>query len=607
MKRIILFVFLLALIGCERNGQSVALIKDLGDTPYQQDTILLTYASDPERALLLLDSAAILGTINECDAQLIRANIFSKSLMLQNQDSALSICLALLEVDSILKDPDTLESIYDLLINISRSKANDEDYLHWATKKAELCRQMNEEVELLRVEAEIGLVMTHLGNPDEGLEKIQNSIEQLDKPGSVDRMDAFFIATKRAIGSLQDLRRYEEMIPLAERIISRMNHYQQHREEYAEDSHRLSRIDSPEERDRYIDFCMAQANCFLAAAYAQTGDRERAQEYLTQFQHSNYSKSFSAQRMVVPTQVAMGLYDEAMITCDKMVADMDADTMNQDYANILRYRATAAHAAGKDSKAFEFMRRHARLNATLSDSLFRGRAQDYAIRYQIKEQQLALQKAESRYRQTIIIIVAISLLLLISTISAFYFRRQRQLIDYKNHALVRMINEKSQPAVDNETYEESAAYTADEDAEADNIADPSAADDASPNSDADTQNSNKQKTILQADKERFDIIDATIRGERLYANPQLQRQDICDRFGISRITLNNMLTQFRGNASVPQYINSIRMEEALKLLREKPELSITAIAETVGFSPANFRKQFTSSYGMTPLEYRQNL
>jgi AraC-like DNA-binding protein len=61
------------------------------------------------------------------------------------------------------------------------------------------------------------------------------------------------------------------------------------------------------------------------------------------------------------------------------------------------------------------------------------------------------------------------------------------------------------------------------------------------------------------------------------------------------------------NLSFPQYINTIRLEEALHLLRNNPAMTITAIATTVGFTPANLREQFKRQYGVTPQEYRQNL
>ena len=62
------------------------------------------------------------------------------------------------------------------------------------------------------------MVMTHLGQTDKGLAKLDEAIRHLDEPGSVDRMDAFIIAVKRKISALNDQGRYDEVIPLAQRI-----------------------------------------------------------------------------------------------------------------------------------------------------------------------------------------------------------------------------------------------------------------------------------------------------------------------------------------------------------------------------------------------------
>ena len=67
---IIIIGVVLALAGCD-GGKAVRQITNLGDTPYQQDTILVTYATNPERALTLLDSALLLGNISEYRGQYI--------------------------------------------------------------------------------------------------------------------------------------------------------------------------------------------------------------------------------------------------------------------------------------------------------------------------------------------------------------------------------------------------------------------------------------------------------------------------------------------------------------------------------------------------------
>lgn len=76
----------------------------------------MVYATNPERALTLLDSALLLGNVSDYRAQFIRAKIFSKSLEEQQLDSAISICQLLLTHDSVRNDAREQENIYDMLI-----------------------------------------------------------------------------------------------------------------------------------------------------------------------------------------------------------------------------------------------------------------------------------------------------------------------------------------------------------------------------------------------------------------------------------------------------------------------------------------------------------
>ncbi len=574
--QVLLFVSMMAFASCGRNN-SARHIPNLGDTPYQEDSVLVAYGYHPNRALVMLDSALLLGNINEYRAQFIRAKIYSKSLLKQRQDSAILICEQLLKHDSVINTLHEQENILDLLMITSRTKTDFEGYVKWATQKVEVCRLLGEDTEEWRTEAEIGMVMAHLGQPEEGMSKIDEAIRQLDAPGSIDRMDAFIIAVKRKITVLNDQGRHAEVIPLAQRILDRLDHYEQHAKDYAEDSYRLSWSDKPADRDRYIDFSRAQANGFLAGAYAMTGDAIHACECLARFDQSGYGHSFSARRMIIPTQMALGMYDEAMATCDEIVYRMGNDTVNDNYAVILRDRAIVARAKGHLVEAYNLMNRHANLAKVLSDSLHASEAHDYAARYHTKEQELKIQEAETASRIKSIIIGVIILLLIIAGVVSFYYRRQRQIISEKNRALVRMINGTPlvAPADETEGTEEPDEVSESEEPETNSAL--------------------------------FDTINTAIHIEQLYANASLQRQDICTRFCITRHTLNSLLAQYAGSSSFPQYINNIRMEEALPLLRDNPSMTIAAIAAAVGFTPANFREQFKRQYGVTPQEYRQSL
>ena len=564
--QVLLFVSILVFASCGRNN-SARHILNLGDTPYQEDSVLVAYGYHPDRAIVMLDSALLLGNINEYRAQFIRAKIYSKSLLKQRQDSAILICEQLLQHDSVINAPHDQENILDLLMVTSRTKTDFKGYIKWATQKAEVCRLQGEETEQWRTEAEIGMVMAHLGQPEEGMAKIDEAIRQLDESGSIDRMDAFIIAVKRKITVLNNRGRHAEVIPLAQRILHRLEHYEQHAMDYAEDSYRLSWSDKPTDRDRYIDFSRAQANGFLAGAYAMTGDAAQARECLSRFDQSGYGHSFSARRMIIPAQMALGMYDEAMVTSDEIVRRMGSDTINDDYAVILRDRAIVARAKGHVAEAYNLMNRHANL----------AKVHDYAARYHAQEQELKIRETESASRIKSIIIGVIILLFIIAGAFSFYYRRQRQIVSEKNRALVRMIN--GTPLV----------TPADEAEEPDEVGESGELEESETNS------------------ALFDTIDTAIRMEHLYANASLQRQDICTRFRITRHTLNNLLAQHVGSSSFPQYINNIRMEEALPMLRDNTSMTITAIATAVGFTPANFREQFKRQYGVTPQEYRQNL
>ena len=70
-------------------------------------------------------------------------------------------------------------------------------------------------------------------------------------------------------------------------------------------------------------------------------------------------------------------------------------------------------------------------------------------------------------------------------------------------------------------------------------------------------------------KNLFTEIDQTIRKEKLYADVALQRQDVCDRFGINRHALNELLVHYAEGLSFPQYVNDIRLQEALRLLHNE--------------------------------------
>jgi len=179
MKRL-LYALIVAVVlsGCTGN-KATKREPQLSDTLYTAAAAMKIYAYNPERALLIIDSAEIVGNLTPNNAALLRAKVFTMAFEAERLDSAQRICLNLLNSDYV-KEASNHETVLDLMVAIARRKYDNEQWLQWATKKADFCRKQGNEVEALRTEAEIGIVLTHLGRQEEGLQKLDDVIEQLD-------------------------------------------------------------------------------------------------------------------------------------------------------------------------------------------------------------------------------------------------------------------------------------------------------------------------------------------------------------------------------------------------------------------------------------------
>ena len=588
---IIIIGVVLALAGCD-SGKPVRQITNLGDTPYQQDTILVTYATNPERALTLLDSALLLGNISDYRGQFIRAKIYCKSLEELRLDSAIIICQALLRHDSVRNEPTEQENILDLLIATARAKHDNEAYLRWATQKAELCQQEGQENERWRTEADIGYVMTSIGQVDEGLQKLDEAIGHLDSPGSIDRMDAFIVACKRKINALIDLHRFDEVITLGQRILDRLDHYEQHAGDYAEDSYRLSWSDHPNDRDRYLDFSRAQAWGFMAHAYSsltpapspkgEGSNYQKAKECLALFNQTDYGKTFAARRMIAPAQMALGMYDEALATYDEVEHRMAGDTLNEDYAVILRSHAIAARDKGRIVEALDYQTRYTNLSKAVSDSLHRSEAHDYAARYHAQAQQLEIQEKEAEAQRSHIINIALTVGLLMVLVAAVYIFYQKRIVNEKNRGLVRLIDEtfaykeqfvQLQNAIRRPSPENPSATPA------------------------------ELKTL--SDGEIFQLLCDDIRENKLYLDPTFDRQAVCNRYNLSIAQVGSAFAQGSDYSSVANFIRDCRLEHACVLLKTT-DMKVTDVAAASGFSRATtFNHDFKTRFNLSPTEYRR--
>ncbi len=547
------------------------------------DSILLTYGYNPAKALAMLDSLSQSGGLSDYRTKLYRGRILSGSVIEQHLDTALVLSKELLLHDSVVDNPVEQENVFNQLIDISRKRHDDEQYLNWSLQKAELCRRQGEETELLRTEAEIGLVLTHLGQIDEGYAKINHSIKLLDVSGSVDKMDAFIVATKRLITVLEEQNRYSDIIPSALSILHRLDDYQSHPNNYAEDSYRLVNVKA--DRDRYVDFCRAQAYGYLVLAYAKLGNRKQAYMYLNHFDATQYGTTLSAHKMISPAYLLLGEYDKWMSTYEATITQMGADTINGSYLGMLRGRAVMAEARGQLVESNDYWRRYATLSKLLSDSLHASKIHQYAVRYHAQEQRMLIERKEQSLARMRIYIVAAVLLASLAICFAIYFFYRRRIDNKKNKIIVKQISDSinlKQDFIEHQQKPDVASNAPEGEA-------PTAA-----------------QVNNMSSEELYNYLSSTIISEKLYLDPYFGRQTVVKRFGITEKRIGSAFS--KGSAdykSLPGFIREQRLLYACKLLHNHPEMSVKEIAAASGFSSQpRFNIDFKERFSFSPSEYR---
>lgn len=573
VKNLVIYLILaLFAVGCVKKDSNVKYESQLGDTIYTADAALAVFDRNPERALLILDSAVIVGNLDEDLAKMLRAKVLSRSTADLHFDEALQICESLMQSDFV-DNPANRENVLDLLITITRRRGDNEQWIRWSTEKVDLCRQQGDETEALRTEAEIGFSLAKLGEEERGLAKLSGVIGALDEQRHFNEMDACIIALKRKINLLDILDRPESIIPLAQRIIEKIDDYREHRDEYADGSFRMPPSDG--QFNSYCNFYTAQAYGFLAKAYADMGQIDTARYYLSLFEESDYGQSFSGRMMASNTWCVLGDYDKMLEIYDIADKRLGSDTMNADFSYMLYNRAIAAEASGDYQAATSYWHRYERIKHTLDRKQQEGQAFHYAARYKLQEERMNTEREQAKAKHNEILAWTGFVLVIISVSFIIRLLIQRHAIKRKNRVLT-------------EQMMESMKYKKE----------------ASQKSKLQTPISKLNVEELN-DEQLFDYLSNVIRSEELFLNQNFSRQLLMDRFHINERRIGAAFSCCEG---LPDFIRDLRLEYACQLITDNPEMSISDVATASGFSNLTvFGRDFKRKYEVTPTYFRSQM
>ena len=270
-----------------------------------------------------------------------------------------------------------------------------------------------------------------------------------------------------------------------------------------------------------------------------------------------------ARKDFAPIYGLLGEYEKMLAIHDEQEVRLrqQGDTVNAEYATILRDRAMAAEAQGRKDEALHLHNAYETLTATLNDRLLQGKANLYAARFHAAEQQREIERHKATAKYLGIVGSCIAVVAVLAMFFAAYVVHKRRIVDQKNRALVKQIAE-------------AAEY-----------------------------------------RKRYDIQTAEVStplstrrgagGEALYLDPQFDRQAASDYFQITTRDVGAAFAQGSEYANITDFINRLRLDHARELMTTRPDMSIDEVATASGFSVRRtFSRLFKEKFGLTPTEYR---
>lgn len=559
------------------------------DTLYTEKAAMETYATNPERALLIIDSAEIVGNLTDIRADLLRAVVYSRTYEDIQLDSAIIIGERLIQNEKVLADPDIKEEVLELLLNACRLHKDNEQALHWATQLSDLYRERDELTEALRTDAEIGTFLVRIGQQEEGLSLIDNIAAQLTGGGvtKFNELDASIIVLKRKVEICNEIGLYGEMIPAAQRMLDLLDDYEKHPVGYHDGS-----IREPDDDDRpdYIEFYRGKAYSYMAEAYSSlefrveglelADARQKVLEYLALYEQTPSGKTVTGRFMIAPVLGKLGEYDKMLAIYDEVEQLMESDTLNANYAEILYGRAMAAKAQGRKDDAIGYLERHNEISAQLNERLLQGKAHLYAARYKAQEQQMEIERHREAARRAKMTVSTVGIIGLLILLFAIYVLIQWRNTHRRNRILAQQITE----AIEyKEKYRELSTGN------------------------CQLSTDNCQLSTL-SDAELFAYLRDLIEREQLFLNPNFERQTLITLTGLSKERIGAAFSQGSGHGRLTTLVTELRLDYAVRLMNEQPDLSIEKVCQASGFISADtFTRNFRTKFGMTPTAYRTTL
>jgi AraC-like DNA-binding protein len=312
----------------------------------------------------------------------------------------------------------------------------------------------------------------------------------------------------------------------------------------------------------------------LQAKYYQQADSAYNAWKAVQYE-GNHTRDY----FIVDYMKKRGRYQEATTIYKDLIQRVrqQGDTLGEMMNTAKWGLAEVYRRMGRYSLAANLYEQVLEIQDTLKSRKAKHTAQELAAVYHEKEQEQTIMHQQAKASRANLIALGIGILTLLFLAFAVILFFKNRIISRKNHILAQQITDalkfKDLYLKEKRTKEPRLAAT-----------------------DPDTFNEEQQ----------FQYINEVIVREKLFLDPNFERQTIIERFQLSKERVGAIFSKGSGHTKLSNYIQQLRLEYAAKLLIEQPDKSIVQIASECGFSSSTyFSDRFRKSFGMSPSDFRK--
>ena len=334
-------------------------------------------------------------------------------------------------------------------------------------------------------------------------------------------------------------------------------------------------------------------NCYMEKKYGQ------AEKYFAMYQSTEYSRTPDGKMYSIPYLLASKHYKQVIDNSQefKELMRKQQDTINAQYMNVLEREVQACMGMGNYKEAAILQGAIIAITDSINNRDKENAALELNTMYDTSEKEDYIAKQAFQLKVRNITLTFLTCITLLTLFVLWRMWRFNHIIRYKNKILAKFINERLARKKDSQSLDIDEQLMISQDIEDESI--------LFGDQEEISDETGKASGEEEENKKIFIELNRIVVQDQLYLSSELSREDLAQLVHLNNARFARMIKECTGT-NFNGYINDLRIDYAIKLLKLHPNYTIRAIADEVGFnSTPILYNLFKKKTGMTPYEFKK--